>query len=199
MKIKSNGVKKFNLIIAGVGGQGLITLLQIISEAAFLEGYEVRSSELHGLSQRGGSVEVHLKFGKKIFSPIVSRGKADLILALESQEALGAAYFASKDSSFLINQYQTPTLSETISEKDVVKNLKKITSNINLIPAADICKKKFETEVVSGIFMVSYASFKNLIPLKPNSVLKTIKKIIPPKYLDLNLKTFKLADQWENK
>jgi len=59
--------KDFNLIIVGTGGQGLITLLQILAEAALIEGYEVKTSELHGLSQRGGSVEVHIRFGKKFF------------------------------------------------------------------------------------------------------------------------------------
>jgi len=63
------------MVIVGTGGQGLITLLQIISEAAMSEGYNIRTSELHGLSQRGGSVEVHIRFGKKIFSPMVAQGK----------------------------------------------------------------------------------------------------------------------------
>ena len=59
--------KNFNIIVNGVGGQGVITLLSLIAEAAFVEGYDIKSSELHGLSQRGGSVETHIRFGKKIF------------------------------------------------------------------------------------------------------------------------------------
>jgi indolepyruvate ferredoxin oxidoreductase beta subunit len=76
------GKQEFNMIINGVGGQGLITLLKIISEAALVEGKDIRTSELHGLSQRGGSVEVYIRFGKKIWSPLVEKGKADLILSL---------------------------------------------------------------------------------------------------------------------
>ena len=72
----SNGVDQFNIVIVGTGGQGLITLLQIVAEAALRVGLDIRTSELHGLSQRGGSVEVHIRFGKKIYSPLIAQGKA---------------------------------------------------------------------------------------------------------------------------
>src|SRR4030043_1604518 len=101
-------IDQFNMVITGVGGQGLLTLLQIISEAAISEGYDIRTSELHGLSQRGGSVEVHIRFGKKTYSPMVAEGKADLVLALEIQEALKGIYYANSKTNFLINKYIIP-------------------------------------------------------------------------------------------
>ena len=82
--------KTFNIILSGVGGQGIITLLQILAEAAFVEKYDVKTSELHGLSQRGGSVVAHLRFGEKIFSPLIKATEADLILSLEISEAVRA-------------------------------------------------------------------------------------------------------------
>ncbi|MDP1538613.1 MAG: indolepyruvate oxidoreductase subunit beta [bacterium] len=186
--------KDFNTVITGVGGQGLITLLQILAEAAFSEGYEVRTSELHGLSQRGGSVEVHIRFGRKIYSPLISQGKADLILSLEMQEALKAAYFANPKTNFLINEYIIPIpLQKTLSKEVIFKNLKKVSKNINVVPAEKICQEKLESSVVSGVYLLSLAVFKKLIPLKPDSLLKAIKKIIPEKYLELNLKTFELV------
>ena len=96
-------IDQFNIVIVGTGGQGLITLLQIIAEAALASGFDVKTSELHGLSQRGGSVEVHIRFGKKIYSPMVPQGKADLIVALEMQESLKASYFANRKTTFLIS------------------------------------------------------------------------------------------------
>jgi len=186
--------KDFNIVITGVGGQGLITLLQILAEAVFSEGYEVRTSELHGLSQRGGSVEVHIRFGRKIYSPLISQGKADLILSLEMQEALKAAYFANPKTNFLINEYIVPIpLQKTLSKEVIFKNLKKVSKNINVVPAEKICQEKLESSVVSGVYLLSLAVFKKLIPLKPDSLLKAIKKIIPEKYLELNLKTFELV------
>ncbi len=187
-------LEQFNMLIVGTGGQGLITLLQIISEAAIDEGYDIKTSELHGLSQRGGSVEVYIKFGRKIYSPLVMRGKADLILGLEMQEILNGIYFANKKTNFLINQFIIPIPSaKPLSEAEILNNLKKISKNVIVVPADKICQEKLGNSVVSGIYLISFAVFKNLIPLKPESILKAIKKIIPEKYLELNLKAFNLA------
>jgi len=197
--LKNNMQKKleqfdFDVVIAGVGGQGLITLLQILAEAAFSEGYEIRTSELHGLSQRGGSVEVHIRFGKKIYSPMVKQGGADLILALEMQETLKMAYFANPKTNFLINEYIIPIpLQKTLSGKEILQNLRKISKNINVVPAEKICKEKLGNSVVSGVYLLSLAVFKKMIPLNPNSIQSAIKKIVPEKYLELNLKTFNLT------
>lgn len=207
MSEKKNKIKEFNMIIAGTGGQGLITLLQIIAEAAFFEGNEVRTSELHGLAQRGGSVEVHIRFGQKIYSPLVSQEKADLILSLEMQESLKPVYFAGSKTKFLLNKYIVPLpLQKNFSENEILEIIKKISKpksrknyflprndNVFLIPAAEICQKNLGTNVVAGVYLISLAVFKNLIPLKSESIFKAIKKIIPKKYLELNLKAFQLA------
>ena len=187
-------INQFNMLLVGTGGQGQITLLQIISEAALIEGKEIKTSELHGLSQRGGSVEVHIRFGKEIHSPLISQGKADLILGLEMQEALRAYPLANPKTTFLVNkQIVTIPLVENLTEEEILKNLKKISKKIILVPAADICQKELGKSVVAGIYLISLVAFKNLIPLKPTSILKAIKKIIPAKYLELNLKAFNLA------
>jgi indolepyruvate ferredoxin oxidoreductase beta subunit len=192
-KVK-NTTDQFNMVIVGTGGQGLITLLQIIAEAALFEKLDIKTSELHGLSQRGGSVEVHIKLGKKVYSPLIPQGRADLILGLEMQETLRAVNFASPKTRFLINKHIIPIpLVKNLTEKEVLDSLKEISKNINLIPASEICKEKLGTDVVSGIYLISFAVFQGLIPLKPSSLEKAIKKTIPEKYLELNLKTFNLA------
>ncbi len=188
--------EQFNMVIAGTGGQGLITLLRVVSEAAFSEGKEIRTSELHGLSQRGGSVEVHIRFGKEIYSPMIAQGKADLVLSLEMQEALKGVYFANKKTNFLINKYIVPIpLKKSLSEKEIIKNLKKISKNISIVPAADVTKERLGTNVVAGVYLISLAAFKNLIPLKPDSIKKALKKVIPKKYLKLNLDSFDLSSK----
>lgn len=187
--------QQFNIVLAGIGGQGLITLLQIISEAALSKGCDIRTSELHGLSQRGGSVEVHIRFGKKIYSPMVAMGKADLILGLEMQEALRGVCYADSATKILVNRYLVPiSLSESPSEEKIFNALKKIGKNVYLIPAMEICREKFGNEVAAGIYLLGFAVFKKLIPLDSNSILKAIKKIIPEKYLELNLKAFNSAE-----
>jgi len=191
-------VKEFNLIINGVGGQGLITLLRIISLAAQKEGYDIKTSELHGLSQRGGSVEVHIRFGKKIYSPLVSQGKADLVISLELQESLNGLHYSSSKTTFLINQYKTPTFTRDLSEKEILEALKKISKNLFLIPASEICQKELGSEVVAGIYLLGLTFSKKLLPLKSNSITSAIKKIIPEKYRELNLKTFNLAKSFQS-
>ncbi len=187
--------QEFNLVIAGVGGQGLITLLKIISEVALFENFDVKTSELHGLSQRGGSVEVHARFGKKIFSPLVRQGGADLIITLDFQEALKSCYYASKERTvFLINDFLSPVLKgKAVRKEGILKNLESFSKEKILIPASEICKKEIGKEVLAGVFFLSFASFKNLIPLKPSSILRAIGKIVPKKYFDINKKAFNLA------
>lgn len=184
----------FNIVIVGTGGQGLITLLQILAEAARMEGYDVKTSELHGLSQRGGSVEVHIRFDKSVFSPLVRQGGADLILGLEIQECLKAGYYANQETVFLINKFFIPILGQKLlTEKRILNNLKKITKSVISIPAADICRKELGNSVVAGVYLLSYAVHKKIIPLKPDSILKAIQKKVPEKHFALNKKTFNLA------
>jgi len=185
---------QFNMLIVGVGGQGLITLLQIISEAALQEGCDVKTSELHGLSQRGGSVEVHIRFGKKVDSPMIARGSADLVLGLEEQEILNGIAFANPKTSFLINQSIIPVpLQKVLTETEILNQLKKISKNIILVPTDQICKEKLGNRVVSGVYLISLAAFKKLIPLSPESIQNAIKKIIPAQFLELNLRAFDLS------
>lgn len=187
-------VKNFNLVISGVGGQGQITLLKILAEAALIENLDVKTCELHGLSQRGGAVEVQARFGKGFFSPLVSEADADLILALEMQEALRSLYYASEKTQFLINRLILPIPGEgSLKEKEILDQIKKFTKKVEIVPASKICKEKLGNEVLAGIFLLSFAQKKKFLPLRENSLLKSIEKVIPEKYLPENLKAFKLA------
>lgn len=199
-KPKKKMNSEFNIVIVGTGGQGLITLLDVISETALAGGFDVRTSELHGLAQRGGSVEVHITFGKKVFSPLVSQGEANLIIALEAQEALKACYYASKKAKtvFLVNDFVIPipgTTPKTSSQ--ILKEIQKFSPKAILIPASDVCQKELGSSVVAGIYLLALAVFQRLLPLKPDSILKVLKIKIPEKYFELNKKAFDLAKNYE--
>ncbi len=175
----------------GTGGQGQITLLQVLAQAAQLENLEVKTSELHGLSQKGGTVEAHFRFGKNIFSPLVKEGGADLIIALETQEALRACHYASKEAKtiFLINDlFLAIPNRKPPAKEDILKNLEKFSKKVIFVPAAEICQKEFNAAIGAGVFLLSLAAFKNILPLNPNTVKKAIQKNIKAKYLNLNLK-----------
>jgi indolepyruvate ferredoxin oxidoreductase beta subunit len=193
---KETETKTFNCVIVGTGGQGLITLLEILSDAAVKNGLDAKTSELHGLSQRGGSVEVHIKFGKKVFSPLVEAKKADLIVGLEMQECLKAAYFAGPQTQYLINKTEVAIPGkELLPEEEIIKNLQKITKKIEVIDANGICQKELGTPVVSGIYLLCLAAFKKMIPLAPDTMLEAIKSSVAPKHLELNIKTWELAKE----
>ena len=200
LKNKANNkmtTKNFNLVITGVGGQGLITLLQIIAQAAFIEGYDIKTSELHGLSQRGGSVAAYLKFGKKVYSPLISLGQAEVVLGLEILEGLRALPYANKNTIFVINKFYFP-FEGGLPQSETIRKINALIKGPKyLIPASEICQKELGREVVSGIYLLGCAVFKKIIPLRPDSVLKAIEQVMPEKYLELNRAAFNLAKSYK--
>lgn len=186
----------FNIIILGVGGQGQITLLQILANAALRENYDIKTSELHGLSQRGGSVEVHCRFGNKLHSPLIAQAGADLLVGLEMQETLRGLYYVNPKTKILLNRYISPIAQQKpLSEREILSQINKFTKNIEIVPATEICKRELENEIIAGIYLISFAAAKGFIPLKPDSIFEAIKTKIPKKHLELNRKAFELAQK----
>lgn len=184
-----------NILLTGVGGQGLITLLMLLSEAARIENKEIRTSELHGLSQREGSVQTHFRMGEKVHSPIIPSGEANLVLSLEAQEALAGLPYTNQNTRFIINKYKSPTMNKVWKEEEIKTEIKKISSNLEMVPAYQICREKLESSIVGGVFLLGKALESNIIPLKINSVKKAIKKILPEKHQKLNLKALELKEE----
>ena len=188
----------FSVVIAGVGGQGIITLTRILSQAALIEGYDVKTSELHGLSQRGGSVETHIRFGKEISSPLVRQGGANLIISLEMNESFKSCYYASleKETTFLINNFVIPIISDKKENfGGGPSEFKKFSKKVFFVPATKIVEKEFKKPVLAGILLLGTAIFRNLLPLDKNSIIKAMKEVIPSKYFSLNKKSFLLAEK----
>ncbi len=100
-KLKNKMKEVNNILIVGLGGQGVLLASDVISMAAFKSGYDIKKSEVHGMSQRGGSVTAHVRFGSKIYSPLIKRGKADFILTLKNSEIDRVKDFLSKDGKII--------------------------------------------------------------------------------------------------
>lgn len=184
-------MKTFNIILTGVGGQGIITMLQVLDLAAIKAGFNVRSSELHGLSQRGGGVEAHVRFGKKVNSPMVVNGQVDLILALETLEGFRESVKAGKKTKILVNDYFLPFEGSPAKEEI----LSKLNNNklVEIIPASKNCKDKLQNEVVCTMYTLGCAVAKKMMPISRDHFLSAIRETIPQKYLDLNIKAFELG------
>ena len=193
--------KDFNLAVVGVGGQGILTLANIVAEAALIEGMDVKTSELHGLAQRGGPIPCNVRFGKKIYSSIIMEGQADLIIGLEPLEALRAAYFGSKErktvfvfdtwrivpSSILMQKEAYPSV------KEIEAKLKNFSSKAVAINASEVAKEEVGSVVYTNTYLLGYIVGKKFIPLKKESIIQGMKRVIPEKYFEMNRKIFELG------
>ena len=99
-----------NILLVGVGGQGTILASKVLSEGLTQAGYDVKMSEIHGMSQRGGNVSTQIRFGEKVYSPIVGKGEADVIVAFEKMEALRWIEYLKKDGKMVVNDFEIPSV-----------------------------------------------------------------------------------------
>ncbi len=183
--------KGTNIIICGVGGQGILLSSDILCTAAFLAGYDVKKSEIHGMAQRGGSVITHARFGKKIYSPLVEEGNADFILAFEKLEALRYSYFLKKNGTIIVNDLQLPPMSVLTGEKDypenIIEKLKSI-GDVKLIPAQHIALKLGNVRVANVVLLGSLARHLKF----PEKVwFDAIRENVKPQHYELNIIAFK--------
>lgn len=186
-------MEDMNIIVAGVGGQGTILASKILAEVAMLEGYDVKISELHGMSQRGGSVITHVKFAKKVYSPMIGNQEADYVIAFEMLEALRRAHFLKDDGEIIVNEQEIePMTVITGSAKypeEILIELEK-TTKLTSIKALDIAKELGNTKVINTILLGFLASRMN-IPLEKWH--QAMKNQIKEEYIDLNLKAFAMG------
>ena len=179
----------FNLIICGIGGQGIITLTRVIAEAFLIEKKEVKSSQVHGLSQRGGSVLTHLRAGKNIYSPLIKEKGADLILALELQELIRNLKWVNK-KTFILADKKIIKISPQTKQEKIINFLTSNFKKLKLIEAEKIARENFQNPVLAGTILLSFAVKRKILPLKENSIILAFKKIFPKKISELNKKAF---------
>lgn len=194
-------MKEFNIVITGIGGQGSITLAMIIAESALKQGYDVKTTELHGLAQRGGTIPCHVRFGDKIYSPLVLEGEADLIFGLEPLEALRACYYGSKQHKtvFIIDTHMVLPLSVAIlgerypSIEELLKDLEAFSDKVIMLDASDIVKKETGDVIATNVYMLGYALSKGFLPLDKKHVLEGIEETVPRKFFEVNKIVFELG------
>ena len=173
-----------------------MTLVDVLTKAILADGKDVKSSELHGLSQRGGAVAVYVSMGKKVHSPLFKKGDADLVLGLELLESLRETIFANKETKFLVNNKFVPLAigNENLSKEKVLEDLKKIVGlNLHLVDASKICQEKLQSEVLATMYLLGFAVYNKHLDIKPESVIVGMQKAIPEKYLQMNIDAFNLA------
>ena len=180
-----------NIMIAGVGGQGLVLTTDIIAQAAFLNGYDIKTNDVIGLSQRGGKIYGSIRFGEVVPTPIVPTGEIDILIGLEELETLRYKDEVKKDGIVLMNTYQiypNPVLLEKEKYPENIENtikesgLKIISLNTNQI-ALEIGNVKVANTVLLG-------ALSRLVDISEENFITAIKKFVPAKTLEANLKAF---------
>ena len=189
-------IDEFNMMIVGVGGTGVLTLSRIIGNAAVLEGLRVRIGEVHGMAQRGGSVFAEVRIGEKVYSPIIPQGRADILLGLEPVETLRSIYKASERSIVVVNTHPIipPLVSLGFAEYPsitaILEKIKLFTSNILACDGTEIARQLGNPRVLN-LVMLGVAFSTGKIPLSQKTIERSIRDVIPQKYVNINIKAFR--------
>ena len=181
------------IMIVGVGGQGTLLASRILGNTVINEGFDVKVSEVHGMSQRGGSVVTYVKYGEKVYSPIIDKGEADIILAFELLEAYRALPFLKKGGKIIVN-------TQSIDPMPVITGAAKYPENIGgklsaavdttLVDALTLAEKAGNSKAVNVVLIGVMAKASD-IPYE--KWIETIKTTVPEKFLEVNLKAFDLG------
>ncbi|WP_298589156.1 indolepyruvate oxidoreductase subunit beta [uncultured Megasphaera sp.] len=179
-----------SVLFVGVGGQGTILASKILTIGLIEYGYDVKMSEVHGMSQRGGSVSTQVRFGKKVYSPIIGEGSADILVSFEEMEAARYARFLKKDGSMVVNMTQIPSLPVLSGAcpypQGIIEELKKH------VPVRDLDATKIATDLGNpkSANVVLLGALIEALGLHDIDWKRIIAKTVKPAFADINVKAF---------
>jgi len=193
----------FNIFICGVGGQGLVLLTRVMGNACVKGGKKAITGEMYGLSQRSGTVFVHMRIGEDAFSPLIPYGEADIIVALEAIEALRYVEYLKKGGIVLMNSriMHPPTeASKIILEKgskyitleEIVSKLREWTPNIAVVDALGLAREAGNVNTENTVFLGCLSALV-AFPVEESHIRESISEVVPKKTIEQNLKAFDLG------
>ncbi len=186
-------MKKNDFILAGVGGQGTILASNILAEVGLELGYEVKKSEVLGMAQRGGTVESHVRWGEKVYSPLVEAGEVDFLVGFEMLEAGRWASFLKKESSVIVNRYRIPppavNLGKAVYPKpeEIEALLKNSAGQVVWVDAMKIAQD-LGNPAVAGVVLLGVLSTQ--VGGAAETWLKVVERLVPARFQELNKKAF---------
>lgn len=182
-----------NILLVGVGGQGTILTSKILSKGFVENGYDVKMAEIHGMSQRGGTVTTQIRYGEKVYSPVIEKGCADIIVAFEKCEALRFLDYLKKDGILVVNSYELHPVTVNIGASQypdgIVEEYEKVVGkeNVHVIDAHSIAKELGNTRCMNIVLL---GSLVKMFKLDNIDWKQLIKDSVPEKAVDMNLKAF---------
>ncbi|WP_174591450.1 indolepyruvate oxidoreductase subunit beta [Methanocella conradii] len=186
---------RFDLLIVGVGGQGVILASDIIGKAAVLEGLPVRSAETHGMAQRGGAVENHVRIGCK-YGSLIPAGGADCLLSMEPLEALRFARYLSPKGIAIINTEKIVPVTVNLGKVQypevdiIIDTMKGLCSGVKAANYTALAKK---AGAVQALNVAMIGAVSKYLPVKADTLKEAIAKSVPPKTVAVNLRAFDLG------
>ncbi len=187
-----------NIMIVGVGGQGTLLTSKILGNAAISAGYDVKVSEVHGMSQRGGSVVTYVRYGAQVYSPVIGLGEADLILAFEPLEAARALSYLKKDGILVANTRKIdpmPVISGAMEyPQDVLERIASLGVDLRAFDAMQSAQNA-GNEKTLNVVLVGYLSTLGFF--EESALRDALCACVPEKLRDVNLKAFELGKNAE--
>lgn len=183
-----------SIMIVGVGGQGTLLASRILGNMLVGQGYDVKVSEVHGMSQRGGSVVTYVKYGKKVYSPIIEKGEADIIISFELCEAARWVSYLKKGGKLIVNTQKIapmPVITGAAKyPENVVHNLKATGCHVIALDALSLAEQAGTAKATNVVLM---GAISTKMSFDETIWEQTIAELVPAKFLDINLKAFRLG------
>jgi len=187
-------MKTTSIMIVGVGGQGSLLASKLLGRLLVDEGFDVKVSEVHGMSQRGGSVVTYVRFGEKVYSPIVTEGEADIIISFEKLEAARYAPFLKKGGKIIVNTQEIDPMPVIIGAaeypNECLEELKKKGVDVEDFDALSPAIEAGSSKAVNIVLMGKAAKYFD-IPYE--SWIKAIENTVASKFIEMNKKAFDLG------
>ena len=195
----------YNIFLCGVGGQGLVLLTSVIGNACAKQGINAVTGEMYGLSQRSGSVFVHMRIGNDAYSPLIPIGGADIIIGLEATEALRYIEFLKKNGTILLNKrvihppvetnkLVTDKTAKYVTLQDIICKLQSWTPKIAIVDALKLTKEAGNANTENTVFLGCLSVLKEF-PIEEDQIVESIIESVPKKTIEQNLKAFILGKQ----
>lgn len=183
-----------SILLVGVGGQGTILASKILTTGLMEAGYDVKMSEIHGMSQRGGSVSSQVRYGEKVYSPVIEKGSADIVVAFEKMEALRNLDYLREGGTLVVNDEEIPSQSVVIGEEeypaDVLGEIQKHAKNVKVVDASSMARGLGNEKAANMVLLGTIIHAMGLEAIRWDTILENN---IKPRFLELNKKAIQMG------
>ena len=184
-----------NIMIVGVGGQGSLLASKLLGHLLLQEGYDVKVSEVHGMSQRGGSVVTYVRFGEKVYSPIIDKGEADVIVSFEKLEAARYVEYLKKDGRIVVNTQEIDPMPVIIGAasypEDLIGTMESLGITVDAMDCVSLANEAGSSKAVNIVLMGRLSRYFS--DFSEEEWMAAIEQSVPVKFLEMNKKAFHLG------